>query len=227
MSDQVQQPLSDLVTAMPAAMQVFNKYDLDFCCDGKQTLWEACREKGLIPENILNEIESASIPKDSFPLHVQEWSTGFLIDFIIQNYHSYVRDSIPMLQELLEKVCAVHAMEYPFLLSVQIEFEELASELLTHMKKEEFVLFPALREREDDEAHDSWANIIQQPIQAMEDEHQMAGDYLKFIRSLTNNYIPPADACPTFAMLYRKLAEFDQELINQIHLENNVLFKRV
>jgi regulator of cell morphogenesis and NO signaling len=227
-TDLIHQTLSELVVALPSAMQVFTKYDLDYCCGGKDTLELACLQKGLNPQEILTEIENTTERKGSIPLHVQDWSTGFLIDFIVENYHRYVRNSIPVLNELLVKVCSVHAEENPALLSIQTEFKGLADELLSHMQKEELILFPALREHE--ETHGQSTNplisMIKQPIAVMEDEHQIAGDYLKVIRNLSNHYTPPADACPTFQLTYQKLAEFDQELINHIHLENNVLFKR-
>ncbi len=135
-NDLIHQSLSDLVLALPSARQVFIKYDLDYCCGGKLSLERACQQKGLKPEDILNEIENTKPDTGSLPLHVQDWSTVFLIDFIVENYHRYVRNSIPVVKELLEKVCSVHANENPALLSIQSDFNELAEELLNHMQKE-------------------------------------------------------------------------------------------
>jgi regulator of cell morphogenesis and NO signaling len=228
-SDPIHQSLSELVMSFPAAQHVFAKHDLDYCCGGNHLLAEACLQKGLNPEVILQEIKSSYTQEGNFSLHVQDWTTGFLIDFIIENYHRYVRNSIPVLEGLLEKSCSVHAQENPSLLVIQMTFNNLAEELLSHMRKEELILFPALREYEETHGQsiNPMVNLIKQPIVVMEDEHQIAGEYLKSIRTLSNNYRPPADACTTFKLTYQKLAEFDHDLINHIHLENNVLFKRI
>jgi regulator of cell morphogenesis and NO signaling len=61
----------------------------------------------------------------------------------------------------------------------------------------------------------------------MEAEHEAAGDLMKSIRQLTNQYTIPRDACPTISLTYKKLEEFDQDLMQHIHVENNVLFERV
>ncbi len=227
--DAIHQSLGELVVSMPAAKQVFSKYDLDYCCGGNRSLEEACIQKGLQPLEILSEISKDTSVTGNFPLHVQSWSTGFLIDFIVENYHRYIRQSSPEILPLLEKVCLVHAEEYPYLLKVREAFAELSDELMSHMQKEELILFPALRDREEegDASMNPMVSMIHHPVAAMEDEHEMAGNYLKTIRTLTNDYTAPADACPTFLLTYQKLSEFDVELINHIHLENNVLFKRV
>lgn len=226
-TDFTRHPLSELVIELPSAIHVFNKYNLDFCCGGKQSLEEACLQKGLQPQQVLSEIETSSAMGGNFPLHVSDWSTSLLIDFIIENYHTYVRNSIPVVTELVERICLVHGTDYPFLIQVKEDFEALAEELLTHMHKEEVILFPALRELSEDNFDNPIAKVIDRPVMAMEEEHELAGNYLKALRSLTNQYTPPAHACTTFRLAYQKLREFDHELINHIHLENNVLFKRV
>lgn len=47
---------------------------------------------------------------------------------------------------------------------------------------------------------------------------------LEELLALTNNITPPADACNTWRALYRGLLEFRDDLMQHIHLENNVLF---
>lgn len=226
-TDFTRHSLSELVIELPSAMQVFRKYDLDFCCGGKRSLEDACMQRGLQPRQILSEIENTTSIGENFPLHINQWSTGLLIDFIVENYHAYVRNSIPVVTELVDRICLVHGADYPFLLEVKEDFAALAEELLTHMHKEEIILFPALRELSEGEARNPIAKMIDRPVMAMEEEHELAATYLRSIRSLTKDYTPPAHACTTFRLAYQKLQEFDRELINHIHLENNVLFKRV
>jgi regulator of cell morphogenesis and NO signaling len=151
-----------------------------------------------------------------------------LVDFIIQNHHSYVTDAIPELKALLDKVCAAHGNDSLELLNIREDFQDLAEELSSHMQKEEFVLFPAIKRLESQHHADHpLAGAIQSPIAAMEHEHTLAGDLIKHIRTLSNNYTPPDFACPTYRIAYKKLQEFDNDLMRHIHLENNILFQRM
>ena len=224
--DTYRQSLASLSVAYPSAITIFNQYDLDYCCGGNISLAEACAAKHLNPEKIMNEIQMATNAEPSF-LHPESWSAALLIDFIEQNYHTSTRSSIVTLRYLLDKVCAAHSAEHPEVEIIKKEFDALADELIDHMKKEELVLFPALRERAYASAtHEIFLSDLHQPIAAMEHEHQHAGDHLKRIRNLSHHYTPPADACPTYLLTYQKLEAFDRELIQHIHLENNILFKR-
>ncbi|MBS1542151.1 MAG: iron-sulfur cluster repair di-iron protein, partial [Bacteroidetes bacterium] len=224
----IQQSLSEIVLRNPAARVIFDKYNLDYCCGGQQALADAAVTLGLEPETIWSEIEILPVSSDAMALRYHDWTMSLLIDFIEQNYHQYVRKSIPLLSELLSKVASVHGEQHPELLSIQSEFEVLASDLLSHMKKEELVLFPALRELEQTggQTDHPIAVMIEHPIAAMEHEHDIAGDLLKSIREYSNHYQVPADGCVTYQLTSRKLEEFDRELVNHIHLENNVLFKK-
>lgn len=219
--------VAQLAISHPAALGVFEKYNIDYCCGGHHSLEEACHKIGLSPAKIKQEIYQ-SMDDASQVLRTEKWSSSMLVDFIIQNHHSYVTNAIPEIQALLDKVCAAHGNDSCELLTVREDFLELAEELTSHMKKEEFVLFPAIK-RLDAQSYDDHplAGAIQTPISAMEHEHALAGDLIKHIRSLTNNYTPPDFACPTYRITYKKLQEFDSDLMRHIHLENNILFERM
>lgn len=219
--------VAQLAISHPAALGVFEKYNIDYCCGGHRSLEEACQRIGLNPLEIRQEIDRST---DDFSqvLRTERWTSSMLVDFIIQNHHSYVTNAIPEIQALLDKVCAAHGNDSPELLTVREDFLKLADELTNHMKKEEFVLFPAIK-RLDAQSFDDHplAGAIQTPISAMEHEHTLAGDLIKHIRSLTNNYTPPDFACPTYRIAFKKLQEFDNDLMRHIHLENNILFERM
>ncbi|HEX8039839.1 MAG TPA: iron-sulfur cluster repair di-iron protein [Chryseosolibacter sp.] len=219
--------VAELVIAHPGALSVFTKYNIDYCCGGNRSLEDACIRAGLDHEKIRKEIMSAPVQESSIPPRVEQWSAGLLADYIVQNHHAYVKKAIPEIQALLEKVCMAHGEENIELLSIQQDFEDLADELLGHMNKEEMALFPAIKrlEEHDDARHPLAANL-QAPIGVMEQEHVVAGDLVKSIRSSSNNYTVPAYACPTYRVTYEKLREFDQDLMTHVHLENNILFKR-
>jgi regulator of cell morphogenesis and NO signaling len=219
--------VAQLAIARPGALAVFTKYNIDYCCGGHRSFEDACHRIGLDPDQIRIEIYQTS-PTDSVQaLRPDSWSSTLLVDFIIENHHSFIRKAIPELQALLEKVCDRHGNDSPELLKIREFFLDLSEELTNHMVKEEMVLFPAIKRLEaESQENNPIQRIIQAPITAMEDEHEAAGNLLKQIRLLSANYTPPDFACPTFKIAYQKLKEFDNDLMRHIHLENNILFER-
>ena len=219
--------VAQLAIAHPGALAVFTKYNIDYCCGGNRSLVEACHRLGLHPDQIRMEIAEASPSDDVQALKPETWSSGLLIDFIVQNHHSYIKSITPEIEALLDKVCDRHGNDCLELLKVRECFLDLTEELALHMEKEEKVLFPLIRRMEMNNAEAlSLERMVQGPITAMEDEHEMAGDLIKQIRYLSNNYTPPDFACPTFQITYRRLKEYDNDLMRHIHLENNNLFGR-
>ena len=135
------------------------------------------------------------------------------------------------MKELIQRVVEAHGKDRPELSKLQETFNELSEELLQHMNKEELILFPEIKKLLNEiPISTSFPFLpmnIQAPMAMMEDEHTHAGDLIKSIRSMTRNYNPPASACPTYKITYKRLEEFDQDLMQHIHLENNVLFNKV
>jgi len=219
--------VAQLAVDYPGALAVFNKYNIDYCCGGHRSIEEACLRQGLDPELIKSEIMSQQNVSSQMNFRPDQWNSSLLIEYIVQNHHQYIRDVTPELNFLLDKVCHAHGADTPELLQVRQIFHQLSEEFSEHMVKEEEVLFPALKrmERSTDEQH-PLHNAVQAPISAMEHEHFAAGELLRAIRSLTNNFTTPEFACPTFKITYKTLLEFEQDLMQHIHLENNILFTR-
>ena len=215
--------IADIAVTFPHAVEILSKYNLDYCCGGKKPFVKVCEKAGLNPELIWSEIESSRANRGmDNRMQFDLWDTSLLINFIEQHHHSYVRQSIPKIKELLNKVCSAHGEDSPFLIMVRDDFNEVAEELLNHMPKEEQVLFPALRELQNG----ATAPNLSAPISVMEHDHERAGALIKSIRTLTNNYTPPSYACPTFKVTYIMLDQFDKDLMQHIHLENNILFPK-
>jgi regulator of cell morphogenesis and NO signaling len=222
------QTVAQLAISQPGALAVFTKYNIDYCCGGHRSLQEACRRMGLDPEKIKTEISQHPATDPPQQLRPQTWSAALLIDYIVQNHHHYVRNAIPEIQVFLDKVCDAHGSDCLELLQIREHFFDLAEELTSHMEKEEMALFPAIRKLESQAKEDHpLTSTIQAPLLAMEHEHVIAGDLVKQIRALSNNYTPPEFACPSFRITYKKLREFDNDLMRHVHLENNILFERV
>ena len=222
------QTVAEMAVSMPGALSVFSKHNIDYCCGGHRSLGEACMRLGLNPEKIMSEIHGSPGLQLNHTLRFKNWSSSLLIDYIVENHHAYIKKAIPDIQFFLDKVCSAHGDEDIQLLSIRQDFQDLAEELTSHMNKEEFVLFPAIKRLETNEYGNLPLTItLRSPLQAMEDEHEIAGELIKSIRNLSNNYTTPGYACPTYWIAYQKLQEFDADLIMHIHLENNILFERV
>lgn len=211
--------------------QVFKKYGLDFCCGGKKTVKEACTEKGLDVTRIEQELQHADKLVASRPLPYNEWGLDFLADYIVNTHHSYVRKNLPDIKTYADKVARVHGSHHPELVRVKQLVDEIYNELMSHMIKEEQVLFPYIKELTA--AKNKTAQLgavhfgtVKNPITMMEHEHETVARHLAEIRELTGNYRLPDDACASYSLLYRMLDEFEEDLHVHVHLENNILFPK-
>jgi regulator of cell morphogenesis and NO signaling len=225
--------LAQLVTLNPTAAVVFEKYGLDFCCKGKRTLEEACSEDHLKLKTVEHELEkilqmNLSVPEDR---HLDKMDLDELIDYIISRHHHYVKESMPMIHSHLQKVVSKHGEKHPELNDILQLFTEVKEEMEQHMYKEENILFPRIKEINT--AHKSlsanWIPdkyYISAPIEVMEGEHDKAGNILAEIKKLTANYTAPDNACTTYRLSFNELNDFELNLHQHVHLENNILFPR-
>jgi regulator of cell morphogenesis and NO signaling len=223
--------VAEVALSFPQALEILQRHNLDYCCGGKKPFVKVCEKAGLDAEAIWQELQTAKANHGTDKrMRFDTWEAPLLIDFILQHHHTYVRESIPHIQELLDKVCNVHGEDSPYLLNVRENFSALAEELLVHLPKEEEILFPAIRKlfNHQDGSYDLGfaPSNLQTPIHAMEHEHESAGHLIKEIRRITNHYTPPVYACPTFKATYIMLEQFDQDLMQHIHMENNILFPK-
>ncbi|GAB1417832.1 hypothetical protein MASR2M12_05970 [Bacteroidales bacterium] len=226
-----EESIGEMAANDPRKVQVFKKYGLDFCCGGHLSLREACEEKGLDPVKIEKELQQADQFQATRPLPFNEWSIDFLTDYIVNTHHSYVRKSLPDLLTYAEKVFKVHGDRHPELNAVDDLVNEIAEELLSHMVKEENVLFPFIKElvsakNTHKPYHRPGFSTIANPIRMMEVEHETVGKKMEEIRHLTHHFSLPEDACASYELLYRMLEEFEDDLHQHIHLENNILFPK-
>jgi len=138
---------------------------------------------------------------------------------------------MPAIMGQLEKIAAKHGEHYPYMIKVKELFGIIQIEMDQHMRKEELVLFPRIVEAERELEIDPDLQIpkdyLSGPISMMENEHDQAGDIMFQIRGLTDNYKVPSGACTTFQVCMSGLSEFENDLHQHVHLENNILFPRV
>ncbi|HOJ05054.1 MAG TPA: iron-sulfur cluster repair di-iron protein [Bacteroidota bacterium] len=220
--------IGDIVAHNIQTARYFEGKGIDFCCGGRGTLEDACAQRSLNAEQVLEELRA--IPLEG-GRDVRQWSTDFLIDFIVNTHHQYVRSMLPKIAEHAAKVAFRHGDTHPETVEVEQLFLRLRDELAAHLIKEEQILFPYIRrlaamERGEMDAQPAGFGSVAGPISVMEAEHEGAGRILERMHAITDDLTPPADACATYTLLYREIAEFEQDLHMHIHLENNVLHPR-
>lgn len=211
--------------------EIFRKYGLDFCCGGKKTVKEACAEKGLDVTKVEQELQQADKNPTTRPLPYNDWSLDFLADYIVNTHHSYVSKILPDLRAYAKKVAQVHGSRHPELIPIYQLVEEINAEMSEHMMKEEKVLFPFIKQlvaakNTGQSLGEIHFGTVQNPIQMMESEHEQVGGNLEEIRTLSNNFALPEDACASYSLLYKMLDEFENDLHIHVHLENNILFPK-
>lgn len=222
----------EIALEMPVTTRVFEEFKIDYCCRGNTRFDEACLKVGADPETVLQKIDGVL---DAVGNRVDEAFTEMrlddLIDHILDKHHVFTRSEIGSLVPLMAKVAGRHGDQNPYLFELQELFQSVCDDLEPHMMKEEMVLFPYIQQLVY-----SFANgistafppfgTVQHPINMMNIEHEVVGELLAKMRAVTNDYALPDGACPSFTALYHRLAEFERDLHQHIHLENNILFPR-
>lgn len=211
--------------------EVFKKFGIDFCCGGKKTLSKVCKEKGIDVADVEKALNNIDIQPKGRQVNYDTWKLSFLADYVVNTHHGYVKEAIPVILTYAEKVVNRHGDTHPEVIEVANHFVAVANELTQHMVKEEQILFPYIKQLEA--ASESKSPLpkngfgtVKNPIAMMEEEHESAGGEMEAIRSKTNGYAAPEDACTTFKLLYQKLEEFENDLFAHVHLENNILFPK-
>jgi regulator of cell morphogenesis and NO signaling len=222
--------VADLVTENIKTAHIFKKYGIDFCCGGGISLEKACQKAHVNFYDLERDLLAVDDTSDR-ATNYNSWTLDFLTDHIVNMHHTYVAESIPMLLQYAEKVNKVHGSHYSELPMIKELIAAVATELSAHMKKEELILFPFIKrmvaaKREGNTLPQAHFGTVDNPIKMMEAEHEEAGEILKTIASLSNNYTPPPAACNTYRAFYAKLEEFEQDLHQHVHLENNILFPK-
>jgi regulator of cell morphogenesis and NO signaling len=223
----------ELAVEIPNATRTFEKLGIDYCCGGSRSLSDACAIAHLTVEEVLSQLQQgvAARPADP-PVQDQGSGTlGQLVEHIVGVHHVYVKQEVPRLQQLLKKVVSVHGNAHPELGRIQQVFQAMSAELGSHMMKEEHILFPYIAALESAVSSGRPKprpafGAVSNPVHMMELEHDSAGAALKEISALSSNYEPPEGACFSYRTLYTALRDFEIDLHQHIHLENNILFPR-
>lgn len=214
----LEQTLGALASDIPGATTLFHRHGLDFCCGGQRSLRDAAGRKGLDAESIALQLESIREQAKSVEPNWREVDSTDLIDHIINRFHLTHREQLPEMIRLADRVERVHGERDDCPRGLAKHLLSMQDELLMHMEKEEQVLFPLLAS--------SGNRMLVGPIQVMRREHDDHAEALTQLVELCHGLEPPVDACNTWRALYRLVAAFRFDLMQHIHLENNILFAR-
>lgn len=224
-----QRTVGDIVADDYRLGAVFKRFGIDFCCGGGRTVQAACDKQGVAYDELEQALLAAQQSRTNGAPDVRAWEPGFLADYIVNVHHNYVRESLPVLIQFAQKVARVHGGNRPELVEIAKLVTEIAAELDEHTQKEEDILFPYIKELSSAQQNEAPAGqpafgTVQNPIRVMEHEHDHAGALMRRIRTLSDDFTPPAEACNTYRALFAKLEEFEEDLHRHVHLENNILF---
>lgn len=211
-----QATVGEIAATLPGATAVFRRFGMDFCCKGNVALEDSALQRGVDVaevERALSALDGA-IDGEAAPTE-----TLALIDHVVARYHEIHRRELPELIRLARQVEKVHAGKRGVPTGLAALLERMTTELDQHMCKEELILFPAMKLQA--------ANLLlDAPIACMRHEHDDHGEHLRELDMLTGGITLPIDACRTWQALYAGLAKLSDDLMQHIHLENNVLFPR-
>lgn len=225
------QRVGDIVTENYHAAGVFKEYGIDFCCGGGKPLKQVCEKHGIPVDEVLIKLEKISVNSGTESQNYKDWEPNFLIDYIINVHHSFVRKKTEEISAYVAKVARVHGENHPENIDIFKKFVTLANEMIEHLEAEESTVFPLIKKlssklENGEGLLETEKDKLRGQLSLMEDDHDGAGQLMADIRALSHNFTPPADACRTYQILYQNLAGFEEDLHKHVHLENNILFKK-
>ncbi|MBJ8027444.1 iron-sulfur cluster repair di-iron protein [Bacillus cereus group sp. N21] len=220
--------IGDIVTQFPKASDLFKSYRIDFCCGGNRPIIDAINERNLSSEEILTKLNTLYHETKQLNESEIDWKTASyseLIDYIVNKHHRYLNEELPLLSPYVTKVLRVHGTGQPHLAQIHKLFHELKTELEQHLIKEETEDFPLILAFEQNPTDENYMKL-RKVVDELENEHNHAGDIIKELRKVTNDFTLPVGACGTYRLVYQRLEALESDLFEHIHLENNVLFPR-
>lgn len=221
--------IGEIVTIFPGASNLFKEFNIDFCCGGNRSLTAVLRQLGTNEEQFIEILNQNFLEANHKETSVdwREKSFTELIDHIVSTHHAYVQKELPLLSEFTSKILRVHGpTQGDTLFKLHKLFHDMKAELEVHLMTEEVVVFPLIKQYEENPSQELRDSTVKTIIE-MESDHSNVGDILKEMRAVTSNYALPPEACRTYTLTFQKLEEFESDLFQHIHLENNILFHRV
>ena len=232
MTDLGSKSMRQIAVESPAAIAVLEKYRLDFCWAGDKSLDTAAAEAGIPLETILCEMGSALT---TCRAEQADWNTAgldALMQYIVVRHHAYLRKELPLMERLVARVRETPGRaDANTLAPLEKVFRFFKRELENHLRREEEVLFPLIRQLET--ASKSGAELprfpfgpLANPIGIMEEDHDAERRQMQKMLVVTGNYTGPAETANAFRSLFERLQIMESDLRLHVHLEDHILFPR-
>ena len=217
--------INELIKQNPLVIHLFEEEGIPYYRFGEKKLKEIVDDVRSIYRKLKQGASSLAVN----PLRTDNWSVSFTIEYIISNHHTYIKKTIPEIEQLLELLISVHSATHPQLPMIRETFEQFKADLREHINDEEEMVFPLFRDFEQSVRKKSKKVIseLDDSINWMREDHILTGTSLKTLRSLCNNYMAPAGSSPGFKLLFDEMRKFEMDMHFHMHLENNVLFSKV
>jgi regulator of cell morphogenesis and NO signaling len=221
--------IGEIVAEDYRTAKVLEEHGIDFCCGGKIALSAACLEKGIDLAKITGELEAAMSKPVERSQNFTSWELPFLIDYIINVHHTYIKENAGQIAAYAHKIAEVHGAHHPEVIQIAAVFNKMAADLAVHLKEEEENFFPAIKRADTDRKAGATPaakdlETIKTSLAKLISEHEEVGEAIHTIRHLAKGYTIPGDVCNTFMITYQRLKEFEDDLHKHVHLENNILF---
>ena len=226
---QQEQTVREIVASNPGAARVFERFGIDYCCGGGKAFGEACAFAKADAAEV-----AAALERSAPETGERDWQKAPLADLIqhiVRKHHRFTREELARLHPLLEKVLGKHGAQHPELGKIQVLFHSLAQEMTMHMMKEEHMLFPYIEQLEAAANRGArpappMFGTVQNPVRMMMMEHDSAAEAVREIKRLSGGFNVPEEACMSYRAIYEGFRDFEADLHQHIHLENNILFPR-
>ena len=221
----------EVAVKMPESTRIFEKFKIDYCCGGNQSLTTACASAGIDVQDVMEMLGGMTESKSQDSVDFRNASVAQLVEHIVNTHHVFTKSEMDRLEALTEKVIKAHGENHPELIQLRETFRALCMDLKPHMFKEEQVLFPYMMAMTQAAEHNRPGpfapfGTVNNPVRMMMREHDVAGQLLRELRALTSDYAVPPDACISYQTLFAALVNFEKDLHQHIHLENNILFPK-
>jgi regulator of cell morphogenesis and NO signaling len=224
--------VTDILMADHRTADVFKKYYIDYCCGARWSLQTACEIRGLEIAMVKQELEEVMRTVHvSTALPFDQWPLDFVSDYIVHVHHTWLRQNLPALGTHLAHFIAGHRQQFPWLDELEQHFTRLHTQMLLLMIQEEESIFPYIKQMSraytlNDALAGLYTRTLRKPVEkVIEQEHVLVMDVLLQMRKLTDNYTLPGNACRSHYVVFMKLRELDNDLMQHLFLENNILLR--
>lgn len=226
-----QSRVADIVALDYRTADIFRRYGIGYCCGGKWPIEIACQMQGVDADKVLRELEVVT-RNVSLTNHLdfESWNIDFLIDYLINVHHQFLKKSLPATHQLLHEFANEHIKKFPYLAELEIKFDLLIKQLLPSLQQEEEVIFPYIKQLSHAHRHkEPYAALLvrtlRKPVvETMYKGHEALTDIIFSIRGMTNRYTPPENVCSSHKVVIAKLKELDNDLMQHLYLERLFLF---